>query len=151
MAFGGIRASHLEAAWPTAGGAMSEIAPLLTALGVLGDFAPRLSATRLRHRNFLDVLRTRMEPPPANAKVFAEQMSLSYSEASRQIVALSGTSYLIFTAWTRLCRAIDCSTAGASLSEAARSGGFADTSQFRREMLARIGIEPAEFLGMDAL
>lgn len=87
------------------------------------------------------------DPPILDSGGLAASLGLSRSRLVHLFTDSVGIPLRSFLLWTKLRRAFESIAAGSTLTEAAHSGGFADSAHFSRTCRAKFGINPRALTG----
>lgn len=114
------------------------------AIRILTDgVSPRLVVDD-RIRRAIALVRERLPAPVAQEEV-AEAVFLSPSRFRHLFVEETGMAFRPYVLWLRLQRALECFTAGESLTGAAYEAGFSDVAHLSRTFRRMFGVNPTAF------
>lgn len=97
----------------------------------------------------IELVQERISGPVLQEEI-AEAVFLSPSRFRHLFVQETGMAFRPYVLWLRLHRALECYTAGESLTNAAHAAGFADLAHLSRTFRRMFGIAPAMLEKTDA-
>jgi AraC-like DNA-binding protein len=125
------------------GGASKEtLAALGQALSLHLSNVGRVEEPDARVRRMIHWANAQLDQPVGIAEA-AKQVGLSSGRASHLFVEQTGLPFRTYLLWLRLNRAVECYSAGASLTDAAHEAGFSDSAHFSRTFRRMFGLPAA--------
>jgi AraC-like DNA-binding protein len=117
---------------------------MLRALGALDANARIARKLHPKVRRLLKVLESAPLSPAPRLADFAQQLGLSPARLMHVFAESTGTTWRAYLRWLRFQRAAGAIVRGASLTQAAHSGGFHDSAHMTKTFKAMYGLVPSQ-------
>lgn len=128
------------------GGSVEQADAICLAWLRLTDAPQQRCPLDLRIADSLALIRTQLDQP-IRLSALAAALNMSRSWLSHQFTEQIGMPMRRYVLWQRLWRAVESALAGSTLTEAAHSAGFSDSSDLSRTFRGTFGVAPSFLFG----